>query len=119
MSRSICGFISNKTYLRHGYFPLNLFNNQWLWLVIERQIASWHLSILDSSLKQKIIPCLSRSSLGKMPHFKMDSTSSLVLSTRDIEYHFIILFSAILIFSLIFVIVYRLKNSKIKEYKEY
>lgn len=52
-------------------------------------------------------------------HFKMDSTSSLVLSTRDIEYHFIILFSAILIFSLIFVIVYRLKNSKIKEYKEY
>lgn len=51
--------------------------------------------------------------------FEMDNDSYLVLSTRNIEYHFIILFSMILLFSLIFVIVYRLKNSKIIKYKQY
>lgn len=51
--------------------------------------------------------------------FSIDSGSVLVISTRNIEYKFIFLFSAILLFSLVFVIVYRWKNSRIKEYKEY
>ena len=51
--------------------------------------------------------------------FSIASQSELVICARNIEYKFIFLFSAILLFSLIFVIVYRWKNSRIKEYKEY
>jgi len=47
--------------------------------------------------------------------FEIESDSSLVFATRNIEYQFIILFCLILIFSFIFIVVYRIKNSRIKE----
>jgi len=48
-------------------------------------------------------------------YFEMDTDSSLVFTTRNVEYHFIIIFSGILLFSLGFVVVYTIKNSKINE----
>ena len=51
--------------------------------------------------------------------FSISSNSSVVFVTRDVEYHFIILFSAVLIFYLLFVIVYGLKNSRIKPSQGY
>jgi hypothetical protein len=52
-------------------------------------------------------------------YFSIDSDSSLVLTTRDIEYELIVLFSGVLLFSLVFIVIYRFKNSRIKEYKSY
>lgn len=52
-------------------------------------------------------------------HTSIESGSQLVFATRDIEYHFIIFFSGVLIFYFLFVIVYRLKNSRIKTGKIY
>lgn len=51
--------------------------------------------------------------------FTIDSGSSFVLATRNIEYRFIIMFSSILLFSVVFIIVYTIRNSKIKSGKEY
>lgn len=47
--------------------------------------------------------------------FEIDSDSSVVFTTRNIEYDLLILFGGILLFSLVFVIVYAIKNSKMKE----
>ena len=51
---------------------------------------------------------------GKI-EFNIDSTSKVIFATRDIEYHFIYLFSGVLFFSLLFIIVYRVKHSRMKE----
>lgn len=51
---------------------------------------------------------------GKL-EFNIASTSRIVFATRDIEYNLIYLFNAVLLFCLCFVIVSRIKNSKMKE----
>lgn len=55
---------------------------------------------------------------GKI-HFIIDNGSSIVFATRNIEYGLIVLFSGILVFSLLFVVVYRYRNNKVREYKRY
>ena len=47
--------------------------------------------------------------------FTIASNSQVVFATRDIEYNVIFLFNAVLLISLCFVIVYRIKHSRIKE----
>ena len=49
----------------------------------------------------------------------ISNDSTLILATRDIEYHFIALFSFVLIFYLLFIIVYRLKHSRMLIYKKF
>lgn len=51
---------------------------------------------------------------GERLNCNIQSDSSLVFATRDIECELIVLFSGILVFYFIFIIVYRLKNSKMK-----
>ena len=52
---------------------------------------------------------------GGILYCNIDTNSEVVFATRNIEYHFIILFSGILLFSLGFVVVYVIKNSKINK----
>lgn len=49
-------------------------------------------------------------------NFTMNSNSKLVFATNNIEYSLIIIFSGVILFYLIFIMFYRFKNSKIKEY---
>ena len=50
--------------------------------------------------------------------FEIDSDSNIVFTTRNIEYHFILIFSGIILFSAIYVVCYRLVNSKIVDDEE-
>lgn len=52
-------------------------------------------------------------------HFTIDSNSKVVFATRNIEYHFILLCTSILIFYAVFIVVYRCKNSKILNGSKY
>jgi hypothetical protein len=51
--------------------------------------------------------------------FIIQSDSSVVFATRNIEYHFIILFASVLLFYLVFIIVYRWKHSRMIVNKKY
>ena len=51
--------------------------------------------------------------------FAIKSDSCVIFATRNIEYNLIMLFSGILLFYLLFIIVYRIKNSRIKVSKRY
>jgi len=51
--------------------------------------------------------------------FEIDNDSSLVFTTRNIEYELIILFIGILIFSGIILLLYRYKNNRTKDYIKY
>jgi hypothetical protein len=48
--------------------------------------------------------------------FSINNNSKIVFATRNIEYGLIFIFSGVLLFYFIFMIIYRCKNSKIKEY---
>ena len=50
---------------------------------------------------------------GKI-YFSINSNSEIVFATRNIEYHLIIIFGGILLFSFAFITISYVKNSKIK-----